>query len=536
MVKLTVAQAVAQELAQAGVDRVFGLPGGEVLFLIEALREQGIAFDLWRHEADAGLAAAVYGKLKGVPGVVLTTLGPGAANLMLPLTSSLLDREPLIAISAQIPASWPSSHTHQRLPLLEAYGPVTKFASELNRVNVRQTVRNALQMSIQEPAGPTYLTLSAEEATKPCLEVLSDRTDSRDRWLDADASRDAEEIRSQLQSAANPLVLVGAGISTAHAADLRSWLDLWNLPVAVTPKIKGIVDETAPNFVGVVSGMAIDNIMVEAIKSADLLVGFGFDPVEVDKQWHATCPMLSVIDAPLALGVIPHSNVIISEFASLLARLTELDAPRKWGDQFAETKSKRLAIYDEPMSDDSTLSEHPVRIVKALAETMPHETIVTTDVGSHKYIFGQFWPSRHPGTFFMSNGLSGMGYGLSSAVGAKLACPDTPVLAAVGDGGFSMNFQELETMVRLGTPVIIVVLADESYSLIQISQQNKKLTRYGVNFNPIDSIKVAEACGVKGVRVTTAGALISAVKEAMSENKSMVIEVPISVTGYQGIV
>ena len=138
---ITVAQAVAQELSRAGVDRVFGLPGGEVLHLIEALRKHNISFDVWRHEADAGLAAAVYGKIKGVPGVVLTTLGPGAANLMLPLTNSILDREPLLAISAQIPASWPDTHTHQRLPLLEAYRPVTKYSAELNGLNVRQAMR-----------------------------------------------------------------------------------------------------------------------------------------------------------------------------------------------------------------------------------------------------------------------------------------------------------------------------------------------------------------------------------------------------------
>ena len=144
----------------------------------------------------------------------------------------------------------------------------------------------------------------------------------------------------------------------------------------------------------------------------------------------------------------------------------------------------------------------PGDIVQALASVMPAETIVTTDVGSHKYLFGQSWPSRQPETFWMSNGLSGMAYGLSAAIGAKLARPDAPVLAAVGDGGFSMNAQELESAERVGAPFITVVLEDGSYSLIKISQAGKKLEPYRTDFRPIDTVKMAEACGVAGLRTS----------------------------------
>ena len=139
----------------------------------------------------------------------------------------------------------------------------------------------------------------------------------------------------------------------------------------------------------------------------------------------------------------------------------------------------------------------PGDIIRALSAAMPPETIVTTDVGSHKYLFGQFWPSRQPETFWMSNGLSGMAYGLSAAIGAKLARPDVPVLAAVGDGGFSMNAQELETAERVGAPFITVVLEDSSYSLIKLAQENRKLEPYRMDFGPIDTVKMAEACGVE---------------------------------------
>jgi acetolactate synthase-1/2/3 large subunit len=175
----------------------------------------------------------------------------------------------------------------------------------------------------------------------------------------------------------------------------------------------------------------------------------------------------------------------------------------------------------------------PGDIVSALAEALPPATIVTTDVGSHKYLFGQFWPSREPDTFWMSNGLSGMGYGLSAAVGAALARPGVPILAAVGDGGFSMNAQELETAERVGAPFITVVLEDCSYSLIKLSQQGKRLERYGVDFRPIDTVKVAEACGVQALRTSSPDELASAVKGAVAGGRSLVVGVPIDDGDYR---
>ena len=174
----------------------------------------------------------------------------------------------------------------------------------------------------------------------------------------------------------------------------------------------------------------------------------------------------------------------------------------------------------------------PGDIVQALASVMPPETIVSTDVGSHKYLFGQYWPSRKPETFWMSNGLSGMAYGLSAAIGAKLARPDAPVLAAVGDGGFSMNAQELETAERVGAPFITLVLEDGSFSLIKISQAGKKLPSYRTEFGRIDTVKMAEACGVRGLRTANPDQLASAAKEACDERRSLVIAVPVNDADY----
>ncbi|HJZ72569.1 MAG TPA: thiamine pyrophosphate-binding protein [Vicinamibacterales bacterium] len=527
------AAAIAGILADAGIERVFGLPGGEILVLMDELRRAGVDFVLMRHEANAGLAAAVYGKLRRQPGVVLTTLGPGAANLMLPMSNAYLDLEPLLAISAQIPDDFPASYTHQLLPLHDAYRPIARYVEKITGANVFDVVPHALATCMERPFGVSYLTLSAREALRPAAaetpRTSAPRAVAARHPPAAEARAQAEALSKALAKANRPLIVIGLGIDTANAARIRRWVSGWNLPVAVTPKVKGIVDETAANFVGVAGGMAADGVLCDAIAAADLVVGFGLDPVEVDKTWHAERPMTWILESPNAGGIVPPGAALV-DHAALLDALLDQAPPGSWPAPFREFQERRARMLTDRTESDGTM--WPGDIVRALAAVMPPETIVTTDVGSHKYLFGQYWPSREAETFWMSNGLSGMAYGLSAAIGARLARPHAPVLAAVGDGGFSMNAQELETADRVGAPFITVVLEDGSYSLIKISQAGKKLPPYRTEFGPIDTVKMAEACGVEGVRTTNPDELAAAAKRAVDERRSLVIAVPVDDDDY----
>jgi acetolactate synthase-1/2/3 large subunit len=533
----TTAASLARVLADAGIPRVFGLPGGEVLVLIDELRRAGVDFVLMRHESDAGIAAAVHGKLRREPGVVLTTLGPGAANLMLPLSSAYLDQEPLLAISAQIPDEFPPSHTHQLLPLHDTYRPLTRYVATITMQNVGDVAARALSACMERPYGASYLTLSAREALKDTAAKdtapaawIRPASASIDR---ASVERAANTLTRVLAGASRPIVLIGLGIESSNASRIREWISGWNLPVAVTPKVKGIVDETASSFVGVAGGMAADDVICGALASADAIVGFGFDPVEVDKTWHAELPIHWVLEAPNVggpRGVVP-PGVELVDHAALLDALVATPPPARWDAPFAAFQQKRLDLLRDRSGAAGVM--WPGDVVDALAAALPPETIVTTDVGSHKFLFGQYWPSRIPDTFWMSNGLSGMAYGLSAAIGAKLARPDAPVLAAVGDGGFSMNAQELETAERAGAPFVTVVLEDQSYSLIKLSQEGKRLEPYRVDFGPIDTVKMAEACGVEGLRTTSPDELASAARRATDRRRSLVIAVPVDYTDYR---
>jgi acetolactate synthase-1/2/3 large subunit len=531
-----VSDAVAGELAAAGVDRVFGLPGGEIVPLIDACRRRGIEFVLCRHEANAGLMAGVYGRLRGGVGVVLTTLGPGAANLLLPIANSRLDREPLLAISAQVPDTWPPSRIHQRLPLREVFSPVTKVTAALEPFSCAATVRQALQAAREEPAGPVYLTLSSDVSQLPAVDpTLAGRKVAEPRD-DRDAGVAAQAVRERLATARRPVLLVGLGADPADAPLIRRWVEEWDLAVAVTPKAKGIVDEHDPHFGGVVGGMAVDRLMVDALRGADLVVGLGLDPTEIDGGWHDEVPMLWVLESAWATGVSPGRDVVAAAERPLLEALLSAPPPARWeADPLAAAREERRRLLAEPGPVRPGVVS-PLGIVRSLAGALPAETIVTTDVGSHKFLFGQFWPSREPLTFHMSNGLSGMGYGLPAAIGARLARPDCPVLAVLGDGGFSMNSQELETARRVGAPIVVAVLADRSLSMIRLAQRRRGLAPYGVDFDPIDNVLAARACGVAGCRVESERELAAAAGEAIRRQETTVIEIPVDVEDYIPII
>jgi thiamine pyrophosphate-dependent acetolactate synthase large subunit-like protein len=298
---------------------------------------------------------------------------------MLPLSSSYLDQEPLLAISAQVPAEFPATHTHQLLPLHDVYRPVCKLVETITASTAGDTVAGALAASMVRPYGPTYLTLSAREALKP--DAAPARALSINPPPAAGAGPRATELAGALRRSRRPLVLLGLGVAPENASGLRHWLDSWGLPVAVTPKVKGLVDETRDNFVGTVGGMAADDLMCEAIKSADLVIGFGLDPVEIDKTWHAELPIHWVLEAPNVCGIVPANSPLVNH-AALLEELRKVAPPAEWKAPFAEYRARRLALLRQKSGSAHTM--WPGDLIEALASAVPPETIVTTDVGSHK--------------------------------------------------------------------------------------------------------------------------------------------------------
>jgi acetolactate synthase I/II/III large subunit len=515
----THAEVMANELAKRGVEYVFGLPGGEIVAFIDACRRAGIRFLLTGHEASAAWMAQVAGQITGVPGVCAATLGPGATNLVTGVANAFLDRAPMVAITAQIPASAIETMTHQRLPLDQLFAPITKGSFAMER-NAAGLVNHAMTLAGAPRPGPVHLELASDVAIAEGVvhdPVFTERSATAVRL---------KPITDRLDSAKRPLVLIGLGATPADAPAVRTLIESLQAPFLVTPKAKGIVAEDHPLFLGVASGMAIDRDIVETIRAADLVVAIGFDPVECDKMWFADVEVVALDSVSMAEGRYKPLEVI-GDIASLVAALKP--QPKSWPAELLE--QRRKAIRREPCDSLS-----PLRLIEELRSIFPRDGIVTCDVGSHKLVMGQFWRCCEPGTFFMSNGLSGMGFGVPAAIAAQLCRPAKPVLAVVGDGGMLMMVHDLALIRELGLPIVIVVFSDRSLSLIRVSEERRGIEPYGVDFAPPDFAAIAQAFGIAGHKARDIRDACDAVESALSSRTALLIDVPIDYREYYELV
>jgi len=515
----TFAEGLANELAARGVRYVFGLPGGEIVAFIDACRRAGMRFLLTGHEASAAWMAQVVGQITGIPGVCAATLGPGATNLITGVANAFLDRAPMLAITAQIPASAIDTMTHQRLPLADLFSPITKASFSID-ANARGLVSRAMTLAAAPRPGPVHLSLASDIAIAQDIH--------RDRVLTErhEPGSNLGPIAKRLQSSVRPLVLIGLGATPAGAPAIRAFIDRLQAPFLVTPKAKGIVAEDHPLFLGVASGMAIDRDIVETIRAADLILAIGFDPVECDKIWFAEVDVVSLDCASMAEGRYQPVEAA-GDIAHLVTSLS-LD-PKPWPPELLDPRRK--AIQREPGTGHS-----PLRLIEELRAIFPRDGIATCDVGSHKLLMGQFWRAYEPGTFFMSNGLSGMGFGVPAAIAAQLCHSTKAVLAVVGDGGMLMMLHDLALIRELGLPIVMVVLSDRSLSLIRVSEARRGIAPYGVDFTPPDFAAIAEAFGIAGHKARDIADARNAVERALTNRTALLVDVPIDYREYYDLV
>jgi acetolactate synthase-1/2/3 large subunit len=524
----TNADLIAHTLAANGVQYVFGLPGGEVVVLIDAIRRAGMSFVLVGHEASAAFMADVTGQITGQIGVCVATLGPGAMNLVPGVANAYLDRSPLLALTAQIAPDYFASFSHQRLPLDRIFSGVTKGSFFVDGRRTDALVTEAIHLARTDRPGPVHLAIPAEIAASQAFP--SERREASDVMRISGGGPHAD-VRALLEAAKRPLLLIGLGAQPADAPAIRATLDATGWPWMTTPKGKGITPEDHPRFLGVAGGMAIDSVILETLSLSDLIIGVGFDPVECDKPWFLDRKLVNITRWPTREGRYQPPEVI-GEIGTLLVDLVEQLPPRPWPQEVLD--ERRHAIRRPPGSGSGGLS--PLGALYALREVAPAETILTCDVGSHKYVAGQFWHTTIPHTFFVSNGLSSMGYGLPAAVAAHLQYPKRPVVALVGDGGMLMMQHNLSLIASMQIPLLTVVFADGSLSLIRFSQTRRSLPAYGTDFSPPDFAALARAYGIVGAQVRTLDELKVRASQALEDRTPYLLEVPVDLHAYTELV
>lgn len=522
-------EVMAGELAARGVQYVFGLPGGEILAFVDACRRAGLRFLLTGHEASAAWMAQVVGQMTGVAGVCASTLGPGATNLVTAVANAWLDRAPLLAVTAQIPGAAIRTMTHQRVPLHALFSPITKASVSIGEQDTLELMNSSMDLAVAPRPGPVHVSLASDLATGECASRAGTRPLQK---RDTAGSGTLGEIVSRVEAATRPLLLIGLGATPAMAPAIRALIDKLQSPFLVTPKVKGIVPEDHPLFLGVASGMAIDRDIIETVGRADLVLGIGFDPVECDKTWFAQADVVAIDDASMAEGEYRPLEAI-GEIGTLVVRLAAgVSAPKPWPPGLLE--QRRAAIRRQPLPSAQGLSA--LRLLEELRSVFPRNGIATCDVGSHKLMMGQFWRSYQPGTFLMSNGLSGMGYGIPAAVAAQLVQPEKPVMAVVGDGGMLMMMHDLVLIRELKLPILIVVLSDRSLSLIRVSAERRGYPPYGVDFQPPDFAGAAQAFGIAARRAGSLEEVRAGVEQALSERTPFLLDVPVDYREYYELV
>jgi acetolactate synthase-1/2/3 large subunit len=524
------AELIVRTLRAAGIRHGFGIPSGNVLPLMEAMRTEGLPFVLTAHEASASFAADVSGRLTGAPGLCIATLGPGATNLATGVGCAYLDRSPMIAITCNIPTPQLGRRIQMAIDHHTLFRPITKATLPLRRGRVAPVLAEALEIALSEPAGPVHLDLPEDVALAAATEDVPPIPSGR-RGLAAtdDAIARAATL---LRRAKRPVAVIGASaMRLTNVALLRETIERHGLPFATTTMAKGLIDESHPLSLGCIE-RARRQVQREFLRGADLIVGIGYDVVEVEYEaWIDDVPLLSIdVDPVDAAASVTVEHEVVGDLDRSLERLVkETPGARAWKPDVARTHSVRFQQALRPRADGFT----PYQAIDAVRAALPRDGILTFDVGAHTHQIASQWPAYAPRTFVITNGWSSMGFGIPAAIAAKLAHPELPVVAVVGDGCFQMTCGEVTVARRLGLAIPIVVLDDAWLSLIQVKQVRRKFEIYGTETGRDDALDTpAHYFGVAAVGVRDGRALTTAVERALGSDRPTVIEARVDPAHY----
>ncbi|MBN3959964.1 acetolactate synthase large subunit [Nostoc sp. NMS8] len=528
---MNTAELLVQCLENEGVQYIFGLPGEENLHVLEALKHSSIKFITTRHEQGAAFMADVYGRLTGKAGVCLSTLGPGATNLMTGVADANLDGAPLVAITGQVGTDRMHIESHQYLDLVAMFAPVTKWNKQIVRPSITpEVVRKAFKRSQSEKPGAVHIDLPENIAAMP-VEGKPLRKDNSEKTYASFASIRA--AAAAICQAVNPLILVGNGAIRAYASDaVTQFATLLNIPVANTFMGKGVIPYTHQLALWSV-GLQQRDFITCAFDNTDLVIAIGYDLIEFSpKKWNRNGEIpivhIGVSPAEIDSSYIPNAEVVGDISDSLYEILKLADRQGKPDPLAISLRSEIRADYEQYSHDDG-FPIKPQKLIYDLRQVMGPDDIVISDVGAHKMWMARHYHCHSPNTCIISNGFAAMGIAIPGALAAKLVHPKRKVVAVTGDGGFMMNSQELETALRVGTPFVTIIFNDGGYGLIEWKQENQfgKGNSSFVHFNNPDFVKLAESMGLKGYRVESALDLIPTLKEALAQDVPAVIDCPV---------
>ncbi|MEH6634459.1 MAG: acetolactate synthase large subunit [Halioglobus sp.] len=516
-------------LEEEGVEFIYGVPGEENLDMLESMRTSSIKLILTRHEQAAGFMASTYGRLTGKAGVCMATLGPGATNLVTAAAYAQLGAMPMVMVTGQKPVKTSKQGAFQILDVVGMMTPLTKFTHQLvSAENIPNKVREAFRLAEEERPGATHLEFP-EDICAEYVDLSPFKASQTRRPIAEDKS--IHTAVNMLESAKSPLLLIGAGANRKLTGRmLTAMVDKLGIPFCTTQMGKGVVDETRAEFIGN-TALSANDYVHRAINEADVIVNVGHDVIE-KPPFFMTDHDVKVIhmgfnSAEVDPVYFPQVEVV-GDIANSIWRMTEIMTPQDhWDFRFFEKVRDKLAAQIAEGTDDDRCPIYPQRLVKDVRSVMHDDGIIALDNGIYKIWFARNYLAKKPNTVLLDNALATMGAGLPSAMAARFVYPEKRVMAICGDGGFMMNSQELETAVRLGINLVVLVLRDDAYGMIKWKQLNYGFQNFGLDYGNPDFVKYAESYGAQGHRVESAAGLLPLLEHCHSTPGVHLIDCPI---------
>lgn len=525
------ADVVAKRLYAEGCRWAFGMPGGEVLTLLDAIRQAGIEFVLTRHENAAGFMAEGTYHRTGAPGILLATVGPGALNGINVVENARQDRVPMIVLTGCVDPETAETYTHQVLDQRRVFEAVTKASFTLNAGAAHVIIDKALAIAREGRPGPVHIDVPISVADAPATGEGVLR--NADRKV-APAGPDLAAAKAALAAAKRPLIVAGVD-ALDHADAVQTAAEHMGAPVITTYKAKGLLPEDHRLALGG-AGLSpkADAILLPLVAEADVILAVGYDPIEMRIGWRdpwdpARQTVIDVTAAPNDHYMHQATFSFIADPSESVAALLPDKVGGSWpADDLDEAKAALAAAF--PRGDDWG----PAQAISICQEVLPHDTLATADSGAHRILLSQVWSCNFPRALTQSSGFCTMGCAVPLALGMQLVERDRTVVSFSGDAGFLMVVGELATAVEQNLRTIFVVFVDASLALIELKQRSRQLANAGVDFDRTDVARVGEAFGGYGHTVSSASELQAALEAAQSADSFTVIAVEIGRMAYEG--
>ena len=533
--QLTPADMLAKTLAENGCKRAYGIPGGEVLAIIDAFDRAGIEFILVKHENSGGFMAEGAWHADGFPPVLIATIGPGVANAVNVVANAMQDRVPLIFITGCVDQAEAETYTHQVFDHGQMLRPITKASFVGTEATCGLIAQKAITISQEPQAGPVHLDIPVSVAEGVASEKLTVGAVPKPVIAPLDNSAFTAAAKA-LEAAENPVAIAGVdAVNETAGAEIAKFCRSQNIPLITSYKAKGILDENDPLCIGG-AGLSpkADKIIMPFLEKADVIVLLGYDPIEMRigwrNPWSTEKTVIEITPVVRTHGMHHVTHTLRGSLAPTLDMLnTKIGHTRKEISKQAATARKEIKNTFKPDSEFG-----PDRVFEILRNTTPDATVATADSGAHRILLSQMWDCISPRGLLQSSALCTMACAVPLAAGYKQASPDTPVIAFVGDAGMEMGLGELATLREHQIPIIICVLVDESLTLIEMKQRASQRPNLGVDFSGSDFPTIANALGGHGVWVDDAETLKSETKDALERDTFTLLACRIGRKSYDG--